>query len=133
LRVDSTTNEVKIIPVAAHTTPANSPPMSAARNCTLVFGMNMYRNVNTPVTSTYGVSRPDATSIVPNGSYFASACTALVCANVAIRPSAVTISAGPTTITLRYSLTRRTRLRGCSTRHTKLKDSSTFWIIDSVM
>jgi membrane protein len=31
------------------------------------------------------------------------------------------------------SLMRRTRLRGCATRHTKLNDSSTFWIIVSVV
>jgi hypothetical protein len=52
LRVELTTNEVKIMPVAAHTTPANTPPASAARNRTLVFGMKPYRNVKTAVTST---------------------------------------------------------------------------------
>jgi hypothetical protein len=95
--------------------------------------MNAYTNVNTPVTSTYGVSRPSATSTEPKGSYCFSACTPLVCANVAIRPNAATMTAGPITMTLRYSLTRRMRLRGCATRHTKLKLSSTFWIIETVV
>src|SRR5689334_4329203 len=52
LRVELTTNDVKITPVAAHTTPANTPPIKAAWNRTLVLGMYPYRNVNTAVTST---------------------------------------------------------------------------------
>ena len=38
--------------------------------------------------------------------------------------------AGPISITTRYSLTRRARLRGRSTCQTKLSDASIFWIIE---
>ena len=50
-----------------------------------------------------------------------------------MNPIARLMSAGPTTMMPRYSLKRRTQLRGRSTRHTKLKLVSTFWAIDSAL
>ena len=87
-------------------------------------------NVKTPVTRMYGVSRPNITKPVPNGSYCEIVLIAEVFAKAAMSPKAATMRAGPTTMTLRYSLNRRPKLRGCSTRHTKLKLSSTFCTID---
>ena len=40
-----------------------------------------------------------------------------------------TITTGPISMTIRYSLTRFARLRGRSTCHVKLSASSTFWIM----
>ena len=54
----------------------------------------------------------------------------LVLPIVAINPNAATMTAGPITMTLTYSLKRRPILRGCSTRHTKLKLSSTFCTVE---
>ena len=41
---------VKTLPTSAQTTPAVTPPMSAARSSTRVFGMKAYMKVNTTVT-----------------------------------------------------------------------------------
>ncbi len=38
-------NAVNTLPTSAHTMPEVMPPMSAARNCTLVLGMKTYMNV----------------------------------------------------------------------------------------
>ena len=43
---------------------------------------------------------------------------------------ASTATAGPTSMTTRYSLTRRPRLRGRSTCQVKLSASSVFWIVE---
>ena len=43
---------------------------------------------------------------------------------------ASTATAGPTSITTRYSLTRRAKLRGRSTCQMKLSASSIFWIVE---
>ena len=43
-------NAVNNLPISAHATPAVTPPMSAARGSTLVFGTNRYMKVNTTVT-----------------------------------------------------------------------------------
>ncbi len=53
-------------------------------------------------------------------------CIRVVLVMDAVMPMAKVITTGPTNITLRYSLKRRPKLRGRSTRQTKLKLSSTF-------
>ncbi len=56
---DVATNAAKAQPVVSHSTPAITPPTSAALRRTRVFGMNMYTKVKARQTSTYGISRPE--------------------------------------------------------------------------
>ena len=130
VRPETATKDANSPPARTHRNAANRAPISAARNLTLVFGTNMYRNVKTPVTIRYGASRPAPSSMLPNGSICDIRCTNSWLVTEAIRPIATTIITGPSTITLRYSLMRLPKLRGCSTRQTKLKLSSIFWTIE---
>ena len=68
--------------------------------------------------------------MVPKGSYELSQRTIDELPRVAVKPNAATVRIGPTIMRLRYSLTRRAQLRGRSTRQTKLRLSSTFWMVE---
>ncbi len=68
---------------------------------------------------------------LPSGSTRCRYSTKDVLATVAVIPIAIIMIMGPTSNTLRYSLKRRPKLRGLSTRQTKLKLSSNFCAIDN--
>src|SRR5271154_154548 len=121
-----TMNAVSALPTSAQMMPEAMPPMSAARNSTLVLGTNVYMAVKTMVTITYGrtwraalnaqASGANASTHNANGLFWA----------LASSPSATASRMGPRIMTLKYSVKRRAKLRGCATRHTKLKLVSTF-------
>ena len=100
--------------------------MSAGRHCTRVFGTNMYMPVKNAVTITYGATAISVPGRRCRNGILATSCTGALAMVACDRPMNATSNTGPTTSSVRYSAIRRAKLRGCSTRHRKLKLSSTF-------
>src|SRR5258707_7612 len=121
-----TMQAVNTLPTSAQTDPAAMPPMSAALNCTLVLGMNTYMKVKVMVTIRYGRILPTALNVQANGLIALIHSAKGLLSALASRPSATARRMGPTIITARYSVKRRRKLRGRSTRHRWLKLFSTF-------
>ncbi len=119
-------NAVNTLPTSAHTTPAVMPPISAARICTLVLGMKTYMKVKMMVTITYGRILPTALKVQASGLIPSTHSAKGLFSALASSPSATASRMGPNIITARYSVKRRKKLRGRSTRHKKLKLVSTF-------
>src|SRR5271167_437329 len=121
-----TMNAVNTLPTSAQMMPEVMPPMSAARNSTLVLGTSAYMIVKTMVTITYGRTCRAALKVQASGANASiHNANGLFCA-LANSPRATASRMGPRIITLKYSVKRRAKFRGCSTRHTKLKLVSTF-------
>ncbi len=94
--------------------------------------MNIYNTVKMALTMMYGASTIRALVRLCSGgrsvtTNFSGPLPSAACD----RPMKPTSSNGPMTSSVRYSATRRAKLRGCSTRHRKLKLSSTFLIVPS--
>ncbi len=84
--------------------------------------------MNSATTITYGVRCVPALPVAPVVE--ARQLRASLASTRASSTIATTVIAGPISITTRYSLKRRARLRGRSTCQTKLSDASIFWIIE---
>ena len=96
MRLIDTTKVVNRLPLPAHSTPPNTPPISAGLRRTRVFGTNMYRNVKPAITMTYGASELRFAIHVPIGSIDRIQLVAVALASVAKRPIATLMSSGPT-------------------------------------
>ena len=83
-------------------------------------------NVKAMVTITYGTNSPSAAMVQASGGMAFSHSANGLCSADPNRPKATASRMGPTIMTERYSVKRRAKLRGRSTRHTKLKLASTF-------
>ena len=88
--------------------------------------MKAYMKVKTMVTIAYGTICPKTLRIHARGAMESSHCAIGLCSAEPNSPSATASRMGPTIMTLKYSVKRRAKLRGRSTRQTKLKLVSTF-------
>ncbi len=78
------------------------------------------------MTITYGTNWPSNRIVKASGGIALAHCANGLCSAEPNSPIVTASRMGPTTITLKYSVKRRAKLRGRSTRHTKLKLASTF-------
>ena len=105
------------------------PPMSAGFHFTFVLGTNMYTAVKMVVIMKKGASEsPSSLICAKKGMYWPTLALAVSTARCE-SPRKLTTTMGPTMSSDTYSVTRRAKLRACSTRHRKLKLSSTFLIV----